>query len=215
MGGDFHPKCPTWARKDKMAKNNQTVDRIQAVWNMIGGDDVVDMLLDGSAHICLSLDGLARVNISKGYCERYRFFEKNENVWLSPTFKELFLDQIPTDIFETPQCAIGYIVLDDDLSTVQALNELPDSYDYQKPERFLAHLACILRADPKATFGHLDSRFGGHERSCNVFFVKVKKKDILVYTVWNGKRWNCFARSYSENLGEIWKKGTRFFSATI
>ena len=38
-------------KEDKMAKNNRTADRVQAILNLIGGDDVLDMLMDGRAKI--------------------------------------------------------------------------------------------------------------------------------------------------------------------
>ena len=34
-----------------MAKDNTTIDRIQAVWNMIGGDEIVDRLIAGTAKL--------------------------------------------------------------------------------------------------------------------------------------------------------------------
>lgn len=33
----------------KMRRKNKTIDRLQAIWNMIGGDDVVDALIKGRA----------------------------------------------------------------------------------------------------------------------------------------------------------------------
>ena len=48
--GEVQFKQPIWLRKDEtMAKDNKTINRIQAVWNMIGGDEIVDALLQGRA----------------------------------------------------------------------------------------------------------------------------------------------------------------------
>jgi len=38
---------PYTGKEDKMAKNNKTVDRIQAVWNILGGEEGVDRLIRG------------------------------------------------------------------------------------------------------------------------------------------------------------------------
>jgi len=39
------------AKEDKMSKNNKTVDRMQAVWNKLGGEEGVDKLLRGELAI--------------------------------------------------------------------------------------------------------------------------------------------------------------------
>ena len=37
--------------EDKMSRDNRTVDRIQAVWNILGGEKGVDDLLAGTTHV--------------------------------------------------------------------------------------------------------------------------------------------------------------------
>jgi hypothetical protein len=36
-------------------KNNQTVDKIQAIWNMVGGEEMVDALIQGRAKLEVKL----------------------------------------------------------------------------------------------------------------------------------------------------------------
>ncbi len=85
-----------------MARNNKTIDRIQAVWNKLGGEDGVDRLLRGELTLVVRSwreeDGIIRFSVTSdgttgpGWVERleqcgYNVSERAKQLLLSPDFK--------------------------------------------------------------------------------------------------------------------------------
>lgn len=86
----------------EMARNNKTIDRIQAVWNKLGGEDGVDRLLRGELTLVVRSwreeDGIIRFSVTSdgttgpGWVERleqdgYNLGGYAKQLLLSPDFK--------------------------------------------------------------------------------------------------------------------------------
>jgi len=211
MGGDPHLKCPTWARKDKMAKNNQTIDRIQAIWNMIGGDDVVDKLLAGTARLSISDYGYMNpVTLNGEYRFFNEFFKNSDHIFINKSFKQLVLNVATKSPMVAGPIKVGYCVLKEDSHDSEVLDILPVRYFFRDINEFLLRLASFIENYSN------DSEFTDGE-SPNVFYVTVKEEIISVYLVYRskGQQWALYANKVDAENQSIWPKGSRVFSRTI
>ena len=74
-----------------MSKNNETVDRVQMVWNMIGGDSVVDAIKAGQAKIVVEWLKQPEIDLSVWTAFYQKYFG------LTADFSGLKIPQKPTE----------------------------------------------------------------------------------------------------------------------
>lgn len=197
-----------------MAKNNETVDRIQAIWNMIGGDDVVDRLIAGTARLTVEttrrLSALTLLVRTAEERKVHDFFKIRTGLWVSDDFKRLILDAAQTCVLRAHEATLGYADLVEPANDAEIGGELPKSHVFTDVNVFLVRLAALIEAqwmnEDKGPL--LNTKY-----RANIFYVKIGKTVFAVDVNWYGDSgtWFCFA--YEPNSIR-WNAGYRAFSAT-
>ena len=135
-----------------MSKNNRTVDRVQAVWNILGGEDGVDRLIRGeitvseSERVWREQDGVIYFSVTSNsmtgeqWIERleskgFRLSGYAEQLLLSPDFK-------PTDGITTEVAVLKGMLFKDNDRITKKIRVEADRRGLTKPN---AEVACLIR----------------------------------------------------------------------
>lgn len=197
-----------------MAKNNRTVDRIQAIWHMIGGDDVADKLIAGKAKIViepiLRLSGLTIVVVPKGAINPHEFFKDREGLLVSDDFQNLILAKASDKKVFTDETTIGFADLIQAANAIEIRDELPNSNVFKDIDTFLCYLSIFIKGQRGGKDGLLDTVQG------NLFQVLVGNVVFTVYVFWSNasEAWDCsIAHHIRDDLSDtVWERGHRIFS---
>ena len=194
-----------------MAKNNRTADRVQAMLNFIGGDDVLDMLMDGRAKLTVEiirrLTVLTSVMVAINAINLHDSFKTREGLWTSSNFNKFILSGAAKRKV-SGETTIGYADLVQASNNAEVGDELPEGYVFENVHTFLAQLATLI-----------ESQWGGKEGTllntgyANIFYVKVSGEVFAVSVHRNAdlRKWLCDADRL--DVGR-WLAGDRAFSAT-
>ncbi len=141
------------SKEDKMAKNNRTPDRIQAVWNILGGEEGVDRLIhgelkvvevekiwrekDGVIYFTVISDGTTGEEWIKRLEDKdFHLNDHAKNVLRSPDFK-------PTKGITTEIAVLkGELFKKDKDRTTKNIRAEADNRNLTKPN---AEVACLIR----------------------------------------------------------------------
>jgi len=194
-------------------KNNQTVDKIQAIWNMVGGEEMVDALIQGRAKLEVKLvqilNWIGTTTISattEKFVAKDKFRKDSKEVkfyGIWNNFTEWFLSgngKIEEPIDEK-ELRYGKLIK----SSVDGpiVEELGGE---AKAETTLTELHDLLKKQANGEEGDLLTN--GY---ANIFYVKDTSGVLrAVYVYWYGGCWDVRARSVEDPHG--WLVGSRVFS---
>jgi len=199
-------------KESKMAKNNRTADRVQAMFNFIGGDDVLDMLMDGRAKLTVEivrrLSSTTLVKVAGNTINPHDFFKTREGLWKSSNFDDFILSGTPAKKVSADEMTVSYADLAQAADDAEISRELPEGHVFEDVDTFLAHLATLIEGQWGGKGGVLLDK--GH---ANIFYVKVNASVFAVSVHWHAdlRVWLC--RAYRLD-GYRWDAGDRAFSAT-
>ena len=196
-----------------MAKNNKTVDRIQALMNMIGCDDVLDQLIAGTKRIVIEnisrLTKLTPFEVTASERDVLKFFQTQKGLLLSDNFKSMILTAVTKGTHQVDEATRGHVDLTEQAHNVEIGAELPAGHVFDTVNSFLVFLAALLQAQwLNKTSGVLIAT--GHT---NIFYVKVGGVVFTIRVYWNARVevWDCY--TYEPDSRQ-WVAGDRAFSAT-
>lgn len=195
-----------------MAKNNTTPDRIQTVWNMIGGDDVVDQLIAGTMKLTVEtirrLTALTSTTVAAGNQNHPDFFKTRKGLWPSDNFQNFILAAAKDEAVQVADAAIGYADLTQAANDAEIAAELPESHVFEDVDAFLSYLGDLIETQWGGKDGVLLNN--GY---ANIFYVKVNGSVFVVFVYcYAGRRiWLCGASRLADDR---WYAGSRAFSAT-
>lgn len=143
---------PYTGKEDEMSKNNKTVDRIQAVWNILGGEEGVDLLLrgeitvsksertwreqDGVIYFSVTSDGTTGEEwITRLESKDFRVSDYAKSVLRSPDFK-------PTDGITTEIAVLKGMLFSNNDRVTKKIRAEADKRNLTKPN---AEVACLIR----------------------------------------------------------------------
>ena len=194
-------------------KNNQTVDKIQAIWNMVGGEEMVDALIQGRAKLEVKLvqilNWIGTTTISattEKFVAKDKFRKDSKEVkfyGIWNNFTEWFLSgngkiEEPIDEKELRYGKLIKYSLDGPI-----VEELGGE---AKAETTLTELHDLLKKQANGEEGDLLTN--GY---ANIFYVKdTSGVRRAVVVDWYGDGWRVFAHSV-EYSGD-WDAGDRVFS---
>lgn len=195
-----------------MAKSNRTIDRIQAIWNMIGGDDIVDQLIAGTAKLTVEiirrLTALKSFAVEAGEINLKEFFKTREGLWVSDDFNNLILTGVSKESASAAKTTLGYADLAQRANDAEIGGELPEGHVFTDVVIFLGYLATLI----KGQWGGREGKLINNDYA-NIFYVKVNGDTFAVRTRWiaGAREWRCHADRLSRTQ---WLAGGRAFSAT-
>jgi hypothetical protein len=195
-----------------MAKNNRTADRVQAMLNLIGGDDVLDMLMDGRAKLTVEvlrrLTTLTSLTVASNTVNPHDFFKTSQGLWMSKKFNDFILSGAAKKKVSVDEETIGYADLAQAANDAEIGGDLPEGYVFEDVGTFLAHVATLIKSQWGGKSGALQSN--GYT---NIFYVKVSGEVFAVHVDWRAgdRGWTCSAYYLG---GGRWLAGPRVFSAT-
>ena len=194
-------------------KNNQTVDKIQAIWNMVGGEEMVDALIQGRAKLEVKLvqilNWIGTTTISattEKFVAKDKFRKDSKEVkfyGIWNNFTEWFLSgngkiEEPIDEKELRYGKLIKSSLDGPI-----VEELGGE---AKAETTLTELHDLLKKQANGEEGDLLTN-----RYANIFYVKDTSGVLrAVIVIWYGVGWFVSARSVEDPFG--WRVGRRVFS---
>jgi hypothetical protein len=143
---------PYTGKEDKMAKNNKTVDRIQAVWNILGGEEGVSRLLrgeitisesprtwreqDGVIHFSVTSNGATGEEwINRLESKGFRVSNYAKSVLLSSDFK-------PTNGVTYKVAVLKGMIFEENYRITKKIRDEADKRKLSKPN---AEVACLIR----------------------------------------------------------------------
>lgn len=198
-----------------MAKNNTTPDRIQTVWNRIGGDDVVDQLIAGTVKLTVEiirrLTALTSATVAAGNQNHPDFFKTRKGLWLSDNFQNFILAAAKDEAVQAPDTTIGYADLAEAANDAEIAAELPKGHVFEDVDAFLSYLGDLIETQ----WGGKDGVLLNKNYRANIFYVKgLNGERFAVYVYWRGvdRRWHCYASRLDDYR---WLAGFRVFSETV
>jgi len=198
-------------KESNMAKNNRTADRVQAMLNLIGGDDVLDMLMDGRAKLTVEivrrLNNTTSLTVASNAVNPHDFFKTRKGLWTSSDFNNFILSGASKKV-SADETSIGYADLAQAASDVEIGGELSEGYVFEDVDTLLTHLATLIEGQWGGKSGTLLNN--GY---ANIFYVKVNGEVFAVNVYWSAvsRGWHCYARRLGDGR---WNAGRRVFSAT-
>lgn len=194
--------------------NNKTVDRIQAVWNMIGGDDVVDQLLAGTKRLVVEtvrrLTGLTPFTMPASERNIHDFFRTRKGLWLSDDFKKLILAAAQKGLSGSDNMTLGHCDLAEAPNDAEIRAELPEGHVFTDVNVVLVVLAMLIEVQ---WLNEVEGVLLNTVYRTNIFYVEIAGVVFTVRVYWgttNGE-WRCLARRTD---ADRWGAGNRAFSAT-
>jgi len=200
-----------------MAKNNRTADRVQAMLNLIGGDEVLDMLMDGRAKLTVDivrrLSNLTSLTVAGNSINPHEFFKPREGLWTSSNFNYFILSGASKKKVSADETTIGHADLVQAANDAEIRAELPEGYVFEDVDTFLVHLATLIESQWGGKSGTLQSSGYANIFNVKVNNVKVNGVDFTVFVSWVGGRmgWICGAARLDNTR---YFAGFRSFSAT-
>lgn len=199
-----------------MAKNNATVDRIQTVWNMIGGDEVIDELLAGNLKLRIEtapvLTTLTSRTVESVTVKFLDFFEAREGLSVSGIFKDRVLKGATMNIAGGGVSVVSYADVLRKATDLELVEQLPEGYLFEDVNAFLVQLATLIYHQWGGRTGTL---LNNGSVNANVFYVKVNDEtiavDICSETI--PGRWRLNARYFNYGPNSWVLAGRRVFSA--
>ena len=180
-----------------MAKNNTTVDRIQAIWNMIGGDDMVDALIEGRAELKATMIKLFEwVSVVKIPATTKKFianrnFNRLRSSGICSQFNSDFVSWFLSDSGKiegsTDQRVISYGALSEFSVDSKIINLLGGE---KKCETLLTDMCDLMLKQSKGEEDHVLLTNGRQ----NVFFIRDIFGELrLVILFWKYNGWAIYA----------------------
>lgn len=171
-----------------MAKYPKTLGRIEAVWNKLGGEEGVDLLLAG--------EGVVPRNEMPDPNVPAVFFRMREGLWVSPDFQTQMLAKVANTGTE-----VRHIDLECDMSSVDIEAMLGNSYVFGEMQVCLT-IARLITAQPNGVEGELlNNGFLNlfYTSSCVVrVYWRVDRREWFVGTWWRGDGgWCAGSRAFS------------------
>lgn len=201
-------------KENKMAKNNRTADRVQAMLNLIGGEDVLEMLMNGRAKLKVEIDPLittmTSVNVEANAIYPHGFFRGIDEVYTSDDFNDLILSAVSETKVMLDDTILCFADLMHKANDFEICDEFSEGFVFEDVDMFLVRLATLIEGQLGGEKGPLlnNSR-------TNIFYVREKNGQILTTTVrFNlvNLDWTC----HVHRLGDKeWIKGSRVFLATV
>ena len=193
-------------------KNNQTIDRIQAIWNMVGGDEVVDTLIGGRAKLRVDLVKILNwIGTTTTSATTERFVAKEKFVKDS---KEVEFYRIWDNFTNWFLADDGKIEEPINKQTLRHGNLTKGSIDgpiieelggETKAETTLTELWDMLKKQPKGEDGDLLTN-----SYANIFYIKDTEGVLrAVFVDWHGVGW--FVDADSVEYSNEWAPGSRVF----
>lgn len=199
-----------------MAKNNETIDRMQAIWNMIGGDDGADALISGRSKMEITpikrLKHVGKVEIpaaTEPFIAKDKFIKDSKEVkfyGIWGNFTKWFLegDGVVDDPAEA--CEFRYANLTRPSVDESIIEELGGR---AKVESTLVQIFSLLLKQSEGQEGVLLTN--GY---ANIFYVKDLKGELRTVGVyWRSDGWRVDAVSIVDP-GD-WFAGARVFSPIL
>lgn len=200
-----------------MAKNNKTLDRMQAIWNMIGGDDVADALINGRSKLEITLiqrlKQAGTVTIpatTEKFVAKKRFIRDSAEVkfyGIWDNFTNWFLGGDGVVDKPSEACELHYADLTQASVDGPIIEELGGE---SKCQTTLSQIFGLLLKQPQ---GQEDGPLLTNGRA-NIFYVKDVEGSLCAVRVrWGGVGWSVGAYSVEDPSG--WLAGSRVFSAIL
>jgi hypothetical protein len=196
-----------------MKYGNMTLGRVEALINIIGGEQVVESLLNGTSKITIEvvrrLTTLTSHDVAGGKHNLRDFFKTRKGLWTSDNFDEFILAAVAKKTVQTADTIVGYANLEQPASDAENSAELPDGHIFEDVNNFLNYLATLIQVQWGGKKGVLLNN--GY---ANIFYVKgVSGEVFAVHVSWRAdlSEWLVFsvpARALQ------WHAGDRVFSAT-
>ena len=194
-------------------KNNQTIDKIQAIWNMVGGEEMVDALIQGRAKLEVKLiqilNWLGTTTTSattEKFVAKEKFVKDSKEVkfyGILDNFTNWFLadDGKIEDPISEQMLRYGNLTT----SSVDGLI-IEELGGEAKAETTLSELYDLLKKQAKGEAGDLLTN--GY---ANIFYIKDTSSVLrAVFVFSRGDGWLVYAFSVGGSAG--WRAGRRVFS---
>jgi hypothetical protein len=200
----------------EMAKNNNTPDRIQTIWNMIGGDDVADRLIAGTAKVVIEmvrrLNNITPFSVTVPATERnvQDFFGTRDGLWISDNFRDLILAGAQDGLLVANKSTRGHADLAEEANDAEIGAELPKGHVFTDVNVFLAFLAYLIELQ---WLNQTEGVLLNTDYRANIFYVEIAGTVFTVGVRWNAGdgEWYCYAVRPD---ADRWGAGNRAFSAT-
>ena len=194
-------------------KNNQTIDKIQAIWNMVGGEEMVDALIQGRAKLEVKLIQILNwLGTTTTSATTEKFVAKEKFVKDSKEVKFYGIWDNFTNWFLADDGKIEEPINE---QTLRYGNLTKSSVDgpiieelggEAKAETTLSELYDLLKKQAKGEEGDLLTN--GY---ANIFYIKDTSGVLRAVSVrWGGGGWSVYA--YSIEPSDDWVAGSRVFS---
>ncbi|GEM_PF-2955992 len=199
-----------------MSKANKTPDRIQAVWNIHGGEVGIDALLAGRTKIVAvsQLGELKKGAViparTKKFVPKTAFKTRKEGRWSSPNMASLILP-VAKPIASVPEIATHYRKLETQTREWDIMKEYPESI-YRDIRVLLAHMDSLTALQPS---GEAEGDLLVENYAANLFFfvpdVNKPRGGFVFIAIWDsdGSKWYFSASPLD---GFVWPAGSRVFS---
>lgn len=197
-----------------MAKNNRTVDRVQAMLNFIGGEQNLDLLLEGRAKLTFEriyrLTPLSPVRVESNISSPHDFFKTRQGLDVSDRFRSYVVSRAPKVNIPRNRTMIGYGQLLLQVNEPQLAAELPSGYVFKDFGVFLLYLGFLLKTQWGGSSGALLTT-----GRLNIFYVVIARQVVAVCVGMDRKRieWRCDI--VKPDMFTQWGVGNRVFSATL
>lgn len=188
-----------------------TVDRIQAIWDMLGGDEVVDLVLAGKAKIRVEMVRyLSDVTFDLvRLCEHQpRALVDLAEILILDDFTDRVLSGVVDPVTDHGFAVIGCADLIQEANDEQIMSELSEITErvFRDVDHFLACLATLVAGETEGVVAlHQDHK-------ANIFYVQVAGEVLAIelYREVAGLGWHCVAAPLKPSP---WEKGSRIFIA--
>lgn len=196
-----------------MAKNNRIPDRIQAVWNLLGGDETIDLLLNGKLELSIEaprcLSDLVPFVIPASKINPLKFFETRLNFRSSDDFYDLILSNASNNEVSIGESVIGYADLRRDSNDSEIAHELPEGFVFQSVDICLVYLITMIEGE----MSPLKLLLTKESRPIS-FRVRVNAEVVVMNVGWDYGDQQLIYSAYRLD-DNPWIAGCRIFSAAI
>lgn len=196
-----------------MAKYGKVnLGQVEALINLIGGEKVVESILNGTSKITIEtvhrLSKLVSATVPVNQVNPYDFFKNRPGLWVSDNFRSFILQGASKKKVSAGETTIGHADLAQDANDAEIGGKLPEDHVFEKIDTFLVHLATLIEVQWGGKEGPLLNN--GY---ANIFYVKVNGEVFAVSVSWGAgrRRWGCGA---SRLDADRWVAGSRAVSAT-